>query len=98
LPAAVVVATVVRGFILGTGPIFPVVAHITEIPWSIDLLAIVIGLCGAAVAVAATRLVYLAEDLFARLPFHWMWWPAIGGLVIGVGGSSSPGRLASATT
>src|SRR5271166_723513 len=63
--AAVVVATVVRGFILGTGPIFPVVAHVTEIRWNIDLLALVIGLCGAAVAVAATRLVYFAEDMFA---------------------------------
>jgi chloride channel protein, CIC family len=54
--AAVVVATVVRGFILGTGPIFPVVAQTTEIHWNIDALALVIGLCGAAVAVVATRL------------------------------------------
>lgn len=91
--AAVVVATVVRGFILGTGPIFPVVAHVTEIRWNIDLLALVIGLCGAAVAVAATRLVYFAEDMFARLPFHWMWWPAIGGVIIGVGGLIQPRAL-----
>jgi chloride channel protein, CIC family len=91
--AAVVVATIVRGFILGTGPIFPVVAHVTEIGWKIDLLALVIGLCGAAVAIAATRLVYLAEDLFARLPFHWMWWPAIGGVVIGLGGLVQPRAL-----
>jgi H+/Cl- antiporter ClcA len=91
--AAVVVATVVRGFILGTGPIFPVVAQATEIHWNIDALALVIGLCGAAVAVVATRLVYFAEDLFARLPFHWMWWPAIGGVVIGVGGLIQPRAL-----
>ncbi|MGA8545920.1 MAG: chloride channel protein [Mycobacterium sp.] len=91
--AAVVIATVVRGFILGTGPIFPVVAHVSEIGWNIDALALVIGLCGAVVAVAATRLVYLAEDLFARLPFHWMWWPAIGGVVIGLGGLIQPRAL-----
>jgi chloride channel protein, CIC family len=91
--AAVVVATVVRGFILGTGPIFPVVAHVTEIGWNIDLLALVIGLCGAVVAVLATRLVYFAEDMFARLPFHWMWWPAIGGVIIGVGGLIQPRAL-----
>jgi chloride channel protein, CIC family len=91
--AAVVVATIVRGFILGTGPIFPVVAHVTEIHWNIDLLALVIGLCGAVVAVVATRLVYFAEDLFARLPFHWMWWPAIGGVIIGVGGLIQPRAL-----
>jgi chloride channel protein, CIC family len=91
--AAVVVATVVRGFILGTGPIFPVVAHVTEIGWKIDMLALLIGLCGAAVAITATRLVYLAEDAFARLPFHWMWWPAIGGVVIGLGGLVQPRTL-----
>ena len=91
--AAVVVATVVRGVILGSGPIFPVVAHVTEIGWNIDVLAVIIGLCGAVVAIAATRLVYLAEDLFARLPFHWMWWPAIGGVVIGLGGLIQPRAL-----
>jgi chloride channel protein, CIC family len=91
--AAVVVATIARGFILGTGPIFPVATHINEISWNIDALAVVIGLCGAIVAVAATRLVYLAEDLFARLPFHWMWWPAIGGVVIGLGGLIQPRAL-----
>jgi chloride channel protein, CIC family len=91
--AAVVVATIVRGFILGTGPIFPVVAHVTEIHWNINLLAPIIGLCGAIVAVVATRLVSFAEDLFARLPFHWMWWPAIGGVIIGVGGLIQPRAL-----
>ena len=30
--------------------------------------------------------VYAAEDSFHRLPIHWMWWPAIGGLVVGIGG------------
>jgi CBS domain-containing protein len=37
--------------------------------------------------------VYAAEDLFSRLPVHWMWWPAIGGLVIGVGGIVEPHAL-----
>ena len=37
------------------------------------------GLTGGLLAIAATALVYLAEDAFARLPVHWMWWPAIGG-------------------
>jgi H+/Cl- antiporter ClcA len=67
---SVVVATVVRGFILGHEPMFPVAAHVTEIAWSTDVLALVIGLCGAAVGIAATRLVYLAEDGFSRLPIH----------------------------
>ncbi|BCZ25170.1 chloride channel protein [Mycobacterium senriense] len=92
--AAVVVATVVRQFILGGGPVFPVdVAHLSRVDWKVDLLALVIGACGAVVAIAATRLVYLAEDAFSRLPIHWMWWPAIGGLVIGAGGLIEPRAL-----
>src|SRR5262245_52388530 len=41
------------------------------------------GLIGVA-AVGVTRLVYAIEDGFARLPLHWMWWPALGGVVVGV--------------
>ena len=37
-----------------------------------------------------TRCVYAAEDLFGRLPLHWSWWPAIGGVVVGVGGLVDP--------
>jgi chloride channel protein, CIC family len=91
--AAVAVATVVRTFILGGDPVFPVATHVTQIPWNIDALALVVGICGATVAIIATRLVYLSEDLFARLPIHWMWWPAIGGLVIGLGGLVEPSAL-----
>ncbi len=90
--AAVAVATVVRQFILGAAPVFPV-ASVTDIRWHIDVLALVIGMCGAVVAIVATRLVYLAEDAFAHLPIHWMWWPAIGGLIIGMGGLVQPRAL-----
>jgi CIC family chloride channel protein len=91
--AAVAVATIARSFILGSDPVFPVTQHVTQIPWNIDLLAFVIGVCGAAIAIVATRLVYASEDAFSRLPFHWMWWPAIGGLVIGIGGLIQPRAL-----
>ena len=36
---------------------------------------------------------YASEDAFAHLPIHWMWWPAIGGLVIGIGGYIFPQAL-----
>jgi len=91
--AAVSVATIVRSFILGSDPVFPVIQHVTQIPWNIDLLALVTGVCGAAIAIVATRLVYASEDAFSRLPFHWMWWPAIGGLLIGIGGLIQPRAL-----
>jgi len=37
--------------------------------------------------------VYAAEDAFQHLKIHWMWWPAIGGLVIGLGGLIFPQAL-----
>jgi len=40
-----------------------------------------------------TAMVYAAEDAFERLPMHWMWWPALGGLVIGLGGLIDPAAL-----
>jgi H+/Cl- antiporter ClcA len=40
-----------------------------------------------------TRAVYGADDAFKRLPIHWMWWPAIGGLVVGIGGLIQPRAL-----
>jgi H+/Cl- antiporter ClcA len=40
-----------------------------------------------------TKLVYWIEDLFDHLPLHWMWWPSIGGLFVGVAGLISPHTL-----
>ncbi|WP_037605959.1 chloride channel protein [Streptacidiphilus rugosus] len=91
--AAVAVATVCRGSLLGTAPVFPVDTSGLHLNPTLDLLAAVVGLTGGALAVAATWLVYRAEDAFARLPFHWMWWPAIGGLIIGLGGLVEPRAL-----
>ena len=42
------------------------------------------------VSVAVTHIVYGIEDAFERLPVHWMWWPAIGGVVVGVVGWFAP--------
>ena len=44
-------------------------------------------------ALGLTLAVYALEDLFQRLPIHWMWWPAIGGLVVGIGGYFQPRAL-----
>jgi CIC family chloride channel protein len=53
-------------------------------------------LVGAVVGVAAvlvTRAVYAVEDAFEHLPVHWMWWPAIGGVAVGVVGYFVPRTL-----
>ncbi|HEX3812857.1 MAG TPA: chloride channel protein [Mycobacteriales bacterium] len=90
--AAVIVSVICRYLLLGSGAIFPVanIAH----PGSLAItLSLVPGLTGGLLAIAATALVYLAEDGFHRLPVHWMWWPAIGGLIIGIGGLFVPQAL-----
>jgi H+/Cl- antiporter ClcA len=91
--AAVVVSTVCRGVMLGTDPVFGVPSPASAPGPAFDALALVPGLTGGVLAIGATALVYFAEDLFARLPVHWMWWPALGGLVIGVGGLIEPRAL-----
>ncbi len=44
-------------------------------------------------AVLVTRLIYVLEDSFERLPIHWMWWPAIGAVAVGVVGYFVPDTL-----
>jgi CBS domain-containing protein len=90
--AAVAVAAVVRQPLLGTGALFPSVGafHVTS---STYLLCLVSGVISGLLAILATVMVYASEDAFGRLPIHWMWWPAIGGLVIGLGGLIVPEAL-----
>ncbi|HET6627812.1 MAG TPA: chloride channel protein [Nocardioidaceae bacterium] len=90
--AAVAVASVVRQPLLGEGALFPAVGSIDVTP-SAYLLCLVSGLVSGLLAIAATVLVYASEDAFRKLPIHWMWWPAIGGLVIGIGGLFVPEAL-----
>ncbi len=90
--AAVTVATACRWALLGGAAVFP--ARAAAAPGTAAVaLALVPGLTGGLLAVGATTLVYKAEDAFARLPLHWMWWPAIGGAVIGLGGLAEPRAL-----
>ncbi len=85
-------AAAVRGPLLGAGPVFPVVSHP---PLSGPILAVtlVVGIVAGLGSGLLTNMVYAAEDLFHKLPLHWMWWPAIGGLIIGVGGYFEPRTL-----
>jgi H+/Cl- antiporter ClcA len=90
--SAVAVATVLRRPLLGSGLLFPAhgALHVTTVSY---LLCVVTGIGSAVLAVIATALVYASEDGFRRLPIHWMWWPAIGGLIIGIGGLIVPQTL-----
>ena len=51
------------------------------------------GLASGAVSALMTTALYRVENLFGRLPLHWMWWPALGGLAVGVGALIQPRAL-----
>ena len=82
---AAIIASVMRVPLLGVGPIFPVAPHAVLGPPALGV-ALLVGVCAGLASGLLTTLVYLCEDGFARLPIHWMWWPALGGLFVGLGG------------
>ena len=73
-------------------PLFPMASHGSWPALSV-LAAAGVGLCCAALAVVLTTACYGFEDLFRKLPIHWAFWPAIGGIVVGLGGLIEPRAL-----
>ena len=82
---AAAVAGALRIPLLGPGPLFPTVAH-HALAWHGLLAALAVGFAAGLASGLLTQLVYRCEDLFAKLPIHWMWWPVLGGAVVGLGG------------
>jgi chloride channel protein, CIC family len=87
------VAAVVRRYILGFGPLFPVPEHPLHIGPVALLGCALVGLLAGVLSALLTVSVYAAEDAFQKLKIHWMWWPMIGGLAIGLGGMIFPQAL-----
>jgi H+/Cl- antiporter ClcA len=95
IPVALASATAAatRRYLLGLGPIFPVPPHPIYIGPDGLAACVAAGLLAGVLSALLTLAVYAAEDGFQKLPIHWMWWPAIGGLVIGAGGLLFPQAL-----
>lgn len=91
IPVAIAsaVAAAVRVPLLGAGAIFPVTTHA---PLGAEglMIAFLVGISAGLASGLLTSLVYFCEDIFSKLPIHWMWWPAIGGLFVGIGGWLDP--------
>ncbi|MFA5966627.1 MAG: chloride channel protein [Sphingomonas sp.] len=83
---AVLIALGVRPFLLGAGPLFPFAASSMPVWWQTGGLALGLGAILGFEAALLSSLLYRVEDVFHRLPVHWMWWPSIGGVVVGIGG------------
>ena len=94
IPVAVAASVSIcwRPFLFGSGPLFPTEFHVHLQWWGI-LLCAVTGIVSGLQSGLLTTLLYKTEDMFERLPIHWMWWPAIGGLVVGLGGLIEPRAL-----
>jgi H+/Cl- antiporter ClcA len=89
---AAMVAAVLRPFLLGAGALFPI-PPIPVLPPQALLFCAGIGIASGLLSGLLTQMVYKFEELFQALPIHWMWWPAIGGFVIGLGGLMDPHAL-----
>jgi H+/Cl- antiporter ClcA/CBS domain-containing protein len=57
------------------------------------MIYVLVGVLVGCASIGVTRSVYLVEDLFAKLPLHWMWWPAVGALAVGIIGYICPRTL-----
>ncbi|WP_427312681.1 chloride channel protein [Cupriavidus sp. H39] len=93
LPVALAcaVAGFLRPLLFEAGPLFPLQTAAAGTPalLSCVLAGLLCGVLGAGLTLA----LYRTEDAFSRLPLHWMWWPALGGLVVGIGGYFEPRAL-----
>lgn len=81
-----------RTLFLEPGPVFPMPV-VPEAGGGALAFYVALGLLVGIASTGVTRLVYAVEDAFERLPIHWMWWPALGGLVVGLVGLFVPRTL-----
>ncbi len=91
IPVALAASTAAAGRIAFEGfhAVFPM-PQLSQITGSAMAGYALVGLAIGVLSVLITRAVYWIEDAFEHLPVHWMWWPAIGGLVVGIVGYFAP--------
>jgi CIC family chloride channel protein len=94
IPVALACITGAAGhhLLFEAGPVFPMP---TLLPPSNAALGIysVIGILVGFASLGLTKIVYFIEDAFEKIPVHWMWWPAMGGLAVGIVGYFAPRSL-----
>jgi H+/Cl- antiporter ClcA/CBS domain-containing protein len=94
IPVALAAATAagVRMVFEGAAPVFEM-TNLSQPPGTALTIYILIGAIVGVISIFVTKTVYRIEDLFEKLPIHWMWWPAIGAIAVGVCGFFVPRTL-----
>jgi CIC family chloride channel protein len=90
---ACVTAGAVRRLLLGGESLLQMVPTGVPVYHSAMLGALALGIIAAFVAAGLSKSVHFFEEMFEHLPIHWMWWPAIGGVVVGLCGYIFPESL-----
>ena len=85
-------ATAVRMAFGDAGAVFPMPALAPPSGEAMTFY-IILGAVMGLLATGVTRAVYWIEDVFEHLPVHWVWWPAIGGVAVGLVGLVAPRTL-----
>ncbi len=94
LPVALACITGAAGHhvLFETGPVFPMPNLATPSNTALAIYSF-IGLITGFLSMGLSKIVYVVEDAFEKLPIHWMWWPALGGLAVGTIGYFAPHTL-----
>jgi CBS domain-containing protein len=87
-----IVAMAWRPWLVGIWPLFPHTG-IPAMPWWGLALCAGVGVVAGLQSAITTGGLYWVEELFEKLPLHWMWWPALAGIVVGIGGLIDPAAL-----
>jgi H+/Cl- antiporter ClcA len=90
---ASITAGMSRVYVLGAGPVFAVPPHMAVFNLSTGIGCLACGVLAGFLSMVLSKSIYSVEDWFARLPLHWMWWPALGGIAVGIGGLLVPRAL-----
>ncbi|BBH52610.1 chloride channel protein [Fluviispira sanaruensis] len=87
---SVIAAEFIRMKFVGDELIFPMSVVSLPSASSEIFCFFIIGIISGIVAVGITHCVHYLENGYAKLPMHWMWWPAIGGIGVGAIGLLEP--------
>ena len=90
---ACVTAGAVRRLLLGPEPLLKMLPSSVPPHHQQMIGALIIGIIAAFFAAFLSKAIHFCETMFHKLPIHWMWWPAIGGLGVGLGGLVFPRSL-----